>query len=428
VVLLTDMQVKKTVLDNGLRVVMVNHPDSIAATVLVLVEAGSKYEAKDINGLSHFLEHMCFKGTTNRPSSMVISSEFDSLGAKFNAFTAQECTGYFATVRNKYLPHALDLVADMYLNPTFPAAEIEKEKGVIVEEINMYEDMPARSVQDLFLHLLYGDTPAGWNIAGTKEVVRALNRDNFIAYRNQHYVASATTVVVAGAINEGEVVELVAQKFAPISTGAKGAKLALIEEQTKPAVIVKEKKSDQCHLVLGFRAFGLFDPRVPAVELLAAVLGGGMSSRLFHKVREQLGAAYYVRALFEGFTDHGFLELSAGVDLTKVHEVIAAMLQECKRLTVELVPEVELRRVKDSLIGHLYLELETSSELAIFFGTQEILKKQIVEPDAWAQKIEQITAPQLQELARALFRNEGLNLAVIGPFGDSGPFVEQLKL
>lgn len=422
------MEVKKTVLENGLRVVTINHPDSIATTILVLVEAGSKYEHKEINGLSHFLEHMCFKGTAKRPTSMDISASFDSLGAKYNAFTAHECTGYYATVMNKGFSEALNLVADVYLNSTFPVAEIEKEKGVIIEEINMYEDTPARSVQDLFLHLLYGDTPAGWSITGPKAVVRSLTQKDFIAYREQHYVASATAVIISGAIKEAEVLKHITDKFSHISTATKAGKLPVVQRQVLPQVLLREKKSDQCHLVLGFRAPDLFHPQTVALELLAAVLGGGMSSRLFHRIREEMGAAYYVRALYEAFTDHGVLQISAGVDLTKVYEVIDATLLECRLLAGELVSEGELRRVKDSLIGHLYLELETSSEQAVFYGTQEVLKKQFMSPAQWAEKIEAVTALELQQLARQIFVNEGLNLAVVGPFTETAPFLTRLKM
>lgn len=422
------MKLKKHVFKNGLRLVLAPHPDSIAATVLVLVAAGSKYEQKAESGLSHFLEHMCFKGTINRPNSMAISSEFDSLGAQNNAFTSQEFTGYYATVRPKFLPKTLNLLADMYLNPIFPPAEIEKEKGVIIEEINMYEDNPSRNIHDVFMRLLYGDQPAGWNIAGTKETVRATTQKNFFDYRARHYVASGTVVVVAGAFNEREVVKAVGREFGIISAGKKHSKLKVKEKQVKPALALKFKDSDQAHLLLGFRSFSMFHPQEAALEVLAALLGGSMSARLFRRVREEMGAAYYVRASQDAYTDHGVLAAAAGVEVARAPQVVAAILEEFKLLTQELAPAAELRRVKDSLTGRLFLGLETSQEQAVFLGIQEVLKNKMEAPRAWAKKLEQVTAEELRRLARQIFQDRQLNLALIGPFKNKQPFERSLGL
>ena len=196
------MEYKKTILKNGLRVITVPMKDNPTVTVLVLVETGSKYETKAKNGISHFLEHMCFKGTAKRPTAQAISSELDGLGSSYNAFTSQEYTGYYAKSSANHFKKIFDVVSDIYLNSAFPAAEIEKEKGVIVEEINMYEDMPHRHVHDLFASLLYGDTPAGWNIAGTRDNVRAMKREDFVQYHQAHYVPKATTVIIAGKVSE----------------------------------------------------------------------------------------------------------------------------------------------------------------------------------------------------------------------------------
>lgn len=422
------IKAQKKVLPSGLRLVTIPHRDSVAVTVLVLVEAGSKYETKNWNGLSHFLEHMCFKGTTKRPTSFAITSELDSLGARYNAFTSQEYTGYFATVAPKHLERALEVIADMYLDPIFPEAEIEKEKGVIVEEINMYQDMPQRYVQELFLNLLYGDQPAGWDIAGTKETVRSFTRQDFVDYRSHHYVAKATTVVVAGAFDEKQVARLIRSRFAVISTAHKHLKLPIKERQTAPAVRLQFKKSDQCHLVLGVRALDLFNPQEPVAQVLAAILGGGMSSRLFRRVREELGAAYYVRAGHEAFTDHGVFQVAAGVDLKRVEVVIAAILDELKKLTKELVSVTELQRTKDSLMGNLLIGLETSSDLALFHGIEETLKHKLTSPKQIIRVINRVTAKQINTLAKKLFINQHLNLALIGPYEAADRFEKLLHL
>ncbi len=419
---------KKTILKNGLRIITVPQPANMAMTVLVMVEAGSKYEQKQINGLSHFLEHMCFKGTTNRPTSMLISAELDGLGAHYNAFTSHEWTGYFAKVEKHHAQQAIDLISDLYLNPIFDKAEIEKEKGVIIEELNMYEDMPQRKIGDIFLHLLYGDQPAGWDVGGEKDIIRILTKEDFVAYRAKHYLPQATTVIVTGAFDEPAVLAQIEKLFGNMSSGGKGTKLAVIEKQEKPIVFVKHKESDQTHLMLGFRAFSMFDPRRYTLEVLADILGGGMSSRLFHKIREELGAAYYINASADLYTDHGYIAAGAGVEHSKLEIVIQAILAEFKRLTDEPVSAEELARAKSHLSGTMMLGLETSDSLAVYYGVQEVLRKSEMTPDEILKKIELVTSAEIQTLAKELFKNAGLNLAMIGPKKEGKEFEELLKL
>src|SRR3989344_1122365 len=252
------MQFSKKVLKNGLRVVTVPMKDNPTVTVLVLVEAGSKYETKKENGISHFLEHMCFKGTTKRPKAVDISKELDALGSQYNAFTAQEYTGYYAKSDARHFRQILDIVSDVYLNSIFPEAEMQKEKGVIIEEINMYEDMPARRVQDLFMKLLYVNQPAGWNIAGEKKNILKMKRDNFITYRQSHYLPEATVLVVAGHVTPKTVLGEVNKIFGKISSGQKGLKIKVKERQKIPQVSVNFKKTDQTHFALGVRTYDLF--------------------------------------------------------------------------------------------------------------------------------------------------------------------------
>ena len=416
---------ERIVTKSGMRIILVPQP-GVAATVLVMVEAGSKYETKEINGLSHFLEHMCFKGTTKRPKAIQISSELDGLGAEYNAFTAQEWTGYFAKVQAEKIHQATELIADLYLNPAFDAKELEKEKGVVIEEINMYEDLPPRRVGELFTQLLYGDQPAGWDIAGRKEVIQKLARNDLLKYRKEHYVAKATVVVIAGAFDPKKVKQEIEKHFAHAEGGKKFGKLPTKEAQTKPAALVKHKESDQTHLVVGVRAFNTFDKRRYPLEVLADILGGGMSSRLFEKVRNELGAAYYVRAGADLFSDHGYLAVSAGVDHKKLELVIQAILGEMKKLVEKPVPADELQRVKDHLSGRLLLGLETSDDLATFYGGQEVLRMPIETPADMLEAIRAVRAEDIRAVAREYIKASSLNLALIGPYKEKEPFLKLL--
>lgn len=421
------MQFSKKVLKNGLRVITVPMKDNPTVTVLVLVGTGSKYETKRLNGISHFLEHMCFKGTAKRPKAIDISKELDALGSQYNAFTAQEYTGYYAKSDARHFKQIFDVVSDVYLNSTFPEAEIEKEKGVIIEEINMYEDTPARHVQDLFMKLLYGDTPAGWNIAGEKENILKMKRDDFVTYKNKHYVPEATVLVVAGQVKETEVMKEVEKIFRSVKKEKKDEKLKVKEKQTKSQALVSFKQTDQTHFVLGVRSYDLFSKHGPALTVLGAILGGGMSSRLFQKLREEMGVGYYVRAYNDTYTDHGVFQISAGVDNKRIDEVIQAVLVECKKLKEEKVSDEELSKVKEFLIGNNKLSLESSDDIANFYGGQELLRRQIKNIDEKSKEIRKVTAKEVQDMAKAIFIGKNLNLALIGPFKDNTDFVKLLK-
>ena len=421
------MKFTKKILHNGLRVITVPMKDNPTATVLVLVEAGSKYETKKINGLSHFLEHMCFKGTIKRPKAIDISKELDALGSQYNAFTAQEYTGYYAKSDARHFNQIFDVISDIYLNSTFPEVEMQKEKGVIIEEINMYEDMPNRHVQDLMMQLLYGNQPAGWNIAGRKKNILNMKRDDFVKYKKMHYLPKATAIIVAGQITEKNVLKEVNKVFAKIPRGMKAKKLKTKEIQRKPEILVSFKKTDQTHFVLGVRSYDLFDKKNAVLSVLAGILGGGMSSRLFQKLREEMGVGYYVRAYNDAYTDHGFLQISAGVDNRRINEVIKAVLLECKKLKNHKISGEELNKVKEFLIGNMKLSLESSDDIASFCGLQELLKHEIKKVREKADEIKEVTVNQVQTLANHIFKNNRLNLALIGPSKSKVKFLKILK-
>ena len=424
------MEFRKITFGNGLRLIMIPRPKSPAATVLILVEAGCEYETKKINGLSHFLEHMMFRGTLNRPQVGQVAEELAALGAQFNAFTSYEYTGYWAKAEYGKLTKILEIVSDLYLNPIFNPEEINKERGVVIEEMHeRRHDNPSGDAWQKFLSILYGNQPAGWDIAGEKSVIRRLKRSDFIVYREKHYVPSKTVVVVAGNLSEKFVSRAVRKYFGGLSRIPRAPKVKTKDiGQKNPRLNIKFKETGQSHLVLGVKAFNIFNKRRYALEVLSDVLGGGMSSRLFKKVRDEMGAAYTVVSDADLYIDHGYLGVYAGADHGKTAPVITAILNEFNRLKKELVSDKELQKSKDHIIGNMLLGLETSDQLASFYGSQEILTKKILTPEKIVDKIKAVKAEEIRSVARSIFRNEKLNFAVVGPYKSSNTFKKILKL
>ncbi len=407
-----------------LAVPMVDNP---TVTVLVLVEAGSKYESKDKNGLSHFLEHMCFKGTTTRPNTSDLAKELDTLGCEFNAFTGQEFTGYYAKGKAGDFPKLIDIISDLYLNPLLKEDEIEKEKGVIVDEINMYDDMPMQKVHEVWMNLLYGDQPAGWPLAGPREIVRGMTRKDFVNYRKLHYVAEATTVIISGNVEASRAFKEIAKSFKGITESKKGGKKKTRDTQSGPQVALKNKDTDQTHFILGVRSFPTYDKRNPILSVLGGVLGSGMSSRLFRKIRDEMGVGYYVRAGNSTSTDSGYFAVSAGVANERLPEVLLAVINELNELKTNLVSDEELSKVKEHIIGMMYLGLESSDDLAEYYGTQEVMRREMRTPKEREKIIRSVTADDVRKMARKIFVDKNLNLALIGPTKDDASLKALLK-
>lgn len=421
------IKAKKKIFKNGLRVITIPMKDNPTVTVLVLVGTGSDYEPKEINGISHFLEHMCFKGTIKRPTSQIISHELDALGCQYNAFTGNEYTGYYAKGDAKNFKQMFDIVSDIYLNSTFPETEMQKEKGVIIEEINMYEDMPSSHVQDIFGEVLYGDQSAGRSTLGTKENINNMIRDNFVNYKKSHYVASNTVVIVSGNVANDDVYKEVNKYFKDVPISISGKKPKTKDMQTKPNVKILYKETDQTHFVLGVRSFNLFDKRNNTLSLLSGVLGAGMSSRLFSKLREEMGVAYYVRAFNQASLDHGSFQISAGVNNTRTKEVLEEIIKECNLLKKEKVSDRELDKVKSLIIGNMKMSLEATDDIANFYGGQELMKKEIKTLEDKIKEIKKVTSSDIQKMAKEIFKTKNLNLAVIGPFKEGKIFDDILK-
>jgi len=419
---------KKTIIKNGLRIITVPIKNIQSATVLVLVGTGSKYEEKETNGISHFLEHMFFKGTKKRPSTQKIAETLDRVGGSYNAFTSKEITGYWAKVDSKHLDLALDWVSDILLNSKFEAKEMERERKVIIEEINMYLDTPMSYVHDLWEKLLYGDQPAGWMITGEKEIIANLKREKLLNYFKNHYLAKNTIVCVAGNINPVATGKKIKKYFKSIKTGSPKIKIKVTEKQNRPQGLIYYKKTDQTHFSLGVRGYDLFHPLRYAQLILATILGGGMSSRLFISVREKSGLCYYIGTSSENTTDTGYLVTQSGVDNQNVEKAINLILKEYKSLKSRKVDKDELQKAKDYLKGGLILSWESSDVQASFYVSQELLEGEILTLKEKLKKIDEVTASDIQKVARDIFQAKKLNLALIGPFKDKSKFKRLLKI
>ena len=418
---------KKITLKNGLRIIIVPQKSAQTVTVLSLVGVGSKYESKEISGISHFMEHMFFKGTKKRPNKLAIAESLDRIGGVYNAFTGQEYTGYFAKTKSSFFDLALDWVSDIFLNSSLPPKEMEKERGVIIEEINMIYDNPMNYVDILWQRLLYGNQPAGWDIAGTKETVSKINRQELIAYRKKHYLSSNTIVCVAGNIDVTAVAKKVKRSFTKIKDGKPFPKPLVVEQQSNPEVLLQNRPTDQAHLCLGVRGYNLFHPQRYALEVLSSILGGMMSSRLFIEVRERLGLAYYIRTESSLDPDTGFLVTQAGVDNKNVKKAIITILKEYKKLAQKKVPLKELNKVKNNIKGKMAIAMEPSDAKASFFAGQELLENRILTPEEIYKRIDQVSQDDILAVARDIFQPRKLNLALIGPFEKKDQFEKLLK-
>lgn len=408
------MKYKKTTLPSGLRILTIPMKDNPTVTFAVATRTGAFDEDARTNGIAHFLEHLCFKGTKKRPTHKDISGELDSVGAANNAFTGKEQTMYYAKADTKHFEKIADVISDIFLNSVFPEKEMEKERGVIMGEIDMYEDDPRDKVWDVLMTLMYGDQPAGWSTLGPKKNIRAFTRQDFIDFRSTHYKPSNTLVVIAGGVSEKRMLAFTRKAFAEYKEGPVPTKKPTQELQVKAQMEILEKKTDQVHLVLGFRAFGMKDEDRYALRMLRNVLSGGMSSRLFTRIREEMGAGYYVSANFNLYDHHGYFAVSTGTESRRVVEVLDAILDELKKLVTKPVPATELKKVKDWMKGKRAMTLETSDDVADFFGDQELFFGEIKSLADYERIYSRITSRDIMRVAKRVLRPEVMNLAIVG--------------
>ena len=418
---------QRTTLDNGLRVVSAEIPHARSVSASFFIAAGSRHESDDIQGISHFIEHLHFKGTEKRPTPKDVSEAIEGVGGIFNAESGKEVTVYWSKVAKPHWPTALEVLSDLLLHSLFRSDEIEKERKVIIEELSMLFDSPADWVHLLIDHAVWGDHPLGRDVGGTRESVSAIRRDQMLGYLRTHYVPSNTVVAVAGAVDHGEVVERLADLLgewapAPPTRWDDGR-----FQQSAPRVEFRSKRTEQAHLCLAVPGLSYVDRDRFALDLMNIVLGEGMSSRLFLKVRESKGLAYDVHSYVNHFRDTGSVVIYAGVDPDRLGEAITACLDEVEQLKQAEVPEAELARAKEFWKGRTLLRLEDTRSIAGWLGSQELLLGRILEVDEVIEQVEAVTAADIQAVAGRLFVPERLNLAVIGPYRNGKRFSRLLK-
>jgi predicted Zn-dependent peptidase len=418
---------ERTKLSNGIRVLTAPMPHAQSTSCFLMFAAGSRYETKEQNGIAHFAEHMFFKGTEKRPTSRDITTEIDSIGGEFNAFTAKEYTGYYVKCAAEQRGTALDVLVDMLRNSKFEPEEIDREKGVIVEEMNMYFDTPRDYIGGLYDSLLYGDQPLGWDIIGSKDTVRSATRESFLGYLERWYRPERTVVGLGGKL-EGDVIgelEELLGDLEPAETGAPEP-VDLPASDGRPRVLVHTKPSDQAHVCIGVRSYPLQHPDRYALQLMTTVLGGGMSSRLFTEVRERRGLAYYVFGLNNSYTDAGSLYAQAGVDINRIDDAVGTIVRELRKMAEEPVPDTELEKARNSAKGRFVLQLESPHGTTLFGLRREVLEGEAVEPADVVAGLDAVTVDDVSRVAQDVVAGTGLHLALIGPFDDADRFEKLL--
>lgn len=400
-------------LKNGVRVLIVPIPGVESVTAMILCKTGSRNETVEQAGISHVLEHMVFKGTAKYPTPMAIAEAIDSIGAEQNAFTSKEYTGYYITSAAKHLGLTLDIQSQMLTAPLLPQDDLNREREVIVEEINMYEDQPMAMASELFENLMYNGSSMGRLIIGTKETVRATTSEDLRKYMTRWYRGGNMMVVVAGKVEESSLLKLLEEKFGGVGEGDID-KYETKAKYGKPVAKHYKKKTEQAHFVMGVPGLTINDPRRYALQMGQIVLGGGMSSRLFNEIREKRGLAYYVKADLDSNFDCGYLSVRAGVTLEKLAEAMKVVKEEMLKLA-DTITEAELSKAKEYILGHLPLSLEGSMDVAQFFGMRALVLDEIRQPEEVKANIEKITLAEVKKVLNEIIKEKLIRSVVVGP-------------
>ncbi len=419
---------KKIVRKDGSVIILIPKHETKAVTFEVMYKVGSRQESAAINGVSHFVEHLMFKGTDRRPDTTTIFKELDSVGAEYNAFTGKEYTGYYITADSKHLVLAMDMLSDMLHNSKFDKKEIDRERGVIIEEINMYEDNPLMYAEDVFENLIYHDTALGRLIAGPRENIRKVSRDTLYNYHKKYYYSGNMVIALAGKFNQSQALKLI-NKYFPV--GKKQARVRIQPiasiKQTGPQVSILNRNLEQVQLVLGFRSVGKKDKKFLTQQLLANILGGAMSSRLFIQIRERKGLCYFIRANADGYEDIGNFNIHSGLNKLKIYEALSAIKSELNKIKTEGITKDELFKAKENIKGRMILNLEHANTYLNFIVWQELLGKPIKDLEQLLKELDKISLKQVNDFARQMIQWPKSNLAIIGPFKSKQEFLKILK-
>lgn len=420
---------QKYKLSNGTCVILASQKNTKAATVLVLYGVGSRYEKASEAGISHFLEHVMFKGTKKRPNTLEISRELDAIGAEFNAMTGKESTGYYVKANAEHLDLAVEILADMLFNSKFEEAEIKRESGTIIEEINMYEDTPAKMSDSLMEQIAFKKNSLGRDIAGYKKTVAATTRAKMVNYKNTHYLPQNCVVAIAGKVDGVKTKKIIEKYFGGKIEKKKKPDFEKFKEfQKTPQLKLKYKKTEQVHLAFGLTGPKATDKDFIAGQILSVILGGSMSSRLFINIRERHGLCYHISSSFDSYQDIGLFSIMSGLDKKRILMAIGLILDELRKIKKNGITSAELKKTKEFLKGHIILGMEDSAAVAEWFGRQEILIGQAKTPEQKITEVMKVSKSQVDAVARKIFQTNKINLALIGPYKDDKKFKKLLKI
>ncbi len=421
---------KPIVLSNGMRVHMLPFSGTEAATVLVLVKVGSRYEYPAINGASHYIEHLMFKGTKRRPTTLDISRGLDAVGAEYNAFTGKDYTGYYITIEAGKLPLAVDMLHDMMFHSKYDPVEMDRERSVIIEEINMYHDNPMMHVEELLEQIMFDGSTLGWDIAGSPQTMRTMTREQVIEFRDAYYAPSRIVIGVAGKVNK-QTLALIKKTFGSVKAKSEPASFVPHTHRASHADVpcmVQNKPVDQLQVALGFPSFGADDTRNAAVAILSTILGGTMSSRLFISVRERKGLCYFVRAENSSYDDVGVFQIRSGLDKSRLKEAVKTILAEVEKVKKSGVTTRELKEAKDNFRGRILLKLEESSNRADWYARQELILDRAKTPEERMAEIDAVTASEVKKVAKEILDLKRMSVAAIGPFKNGKAFLKAAGL
>jgi predicted Zn-dependent peptidase len=412
---------KQVKLKNGIRAFLAPVEGTAATTVLVMTKVGSRYETSELNGASHFIEHMMFKGTNKLPSPSHVSRALDAIGANFNAYTSKEYTGYYIKADSVHQKFAIDTLYDMTFDSLYPVEEMDRERRVIIEEINMYEDTPVRHIDDLLESVMFKDNSLSWEIAGSAETMKTMGRDEVIAFRDAHYTPGRMTIAVAGKVDEG-VEQWLNDTFGNVKGDDSSdgySKFDNFAEYDVPPVKMQKKVTEQVHLGLGFPGIAYDDSNAEAMSVLSTLLGGSMSSRLFMSVREKGGLAYRIGSHHSAYEDTGIFAILAGLDKSRLGEAMERIFIEIDDLVKNGPTDEEMQRTKQFIRGHILLSIEDSANRAEWYAKKALFLDNVKTPEERISALEAVTSEQVHELAKAVFNKKKMTMSYIGPEEDA---------